>query len=1031
MLRRAILAPIVLLSFLVSFCQKEANIWYFGKKSGLDFSTNPPTLLTNGKMDTREGVAVMSDKISGQLIFYTEGTTVWNRNHVTMPNGTGLLGDYSSTQSSIIVPNPGDINKYYIFTTAINTGFRYSEVDISLGGGLGDIVSATKNQLLIANSISTEKLIAARHCNGKDFWVITHTANDNKFYVYLINSLGIQPPLVYSIGSVLRKAFGDYELTGCLKLSPDASKLANAIGTNMDVTSSPVELFGFNNSTGAITGPVVQLSNLSSPYGVEFSPNEKLLYVTEIIGKKVNQYDLTATNINASKINLISSPTLSYGALQLAPDGKIYVAAENGYTIAYNFLSTIAAPNVLGVGCNYQVNSVNLGSTGALIGLPTFTATFLRDTSGFTHQGTCVGTNTSFNLTYSGNIDSVKWDFGDASAISTTLNPVHIFTNANNYQTKLIIYRKCNTSDTIVRNVNIGPGYNTNLNASICAGSSYTLPNGSIVNQAGVYPVSLQSASGCDSIVTTTLSLNSPPVVDLGKDTALCTGAALVLTSGTGFTSYAWQDGSTSPTLTAATPGVYWLEVESANGCHKRDSINIAFNPVSLFTLGNDTAVCKGKDVLLGLNVSGAASYLWNTGAVTPQIIANTTGIYWLEVKTNQGCIKRDSLNIQISPLPQVVLGIDTAICSNQGITLGKPAAGSDTYLWSNGAVTGQVTTAIAGLYWQEVTNSAGCKARDSIILAVNNVPVFNLGKDTAVCNQQMIVLGTAVPNAMSYLWNTGASSPQVTTSQAGTYWLEVVSNNGCKNRDSVQVTLNNVSNFTLGKDPVICAGQSATLTIPVNGANYSWSNGSIASQIIINSSGLFWAEVSLNGCLKRDSVDVLVTPGPQVKAQISNDIDCGTPEAKLQASGAESYLWTPSIGLSNPAIPDPIVKIGSTATYYLKGVDDNGCDGFDSVIVKVTGTGSSTFNIANAFTPNGDGQNDCFGISKWGAIELIEFSVYNRFGNKVFTTKNQLDCWNGTYKGKLQDPGGFIYIIKAKSFCGEIFRKGIVMLVR
>jgi len=86
---------------------------------------------------------------------------------------------------------------------------------------------------------------------------------------------------------------------------------------------------------------------------------------------------------------------------------------------------------------------------------------------------------------------------------------------------------------------------------------------------------------------------------------------------------------------------------------------------------------------------------------------------------------------------------------------------------------------------------------------------------------------------------------------------------------------------------------------------------------------------------------------------------------------------------------------------------------------------------MPNAFTPNGDTHNDCFGIPKWGTVELKEFSVYNRWGEKIFTTKNVADCCDGTYKGKLQDPGGYIYVVKAKSFCGEIFRKGVVMLIR
>ena len=88
-------------------------------------------------------------------------------------------------------------------------------------------------------------------------------------------------------------------------------------------------------------------------------------------------------------------------------------------------------------------------------------------------------------------------------------------------------------------------------------------------------------------------------------------------------------------------------------------------------------------------------------------------------------------------------------------------------------------------------------------------------------------------------------------------------------------------------------------------------------------------------------------------------------------------------------------------------------------------------FVVPNAFTPNGDGKNDCFGIRKWGNVQIEEFSVFNRWGERIFTTKNPSQCWDGTYKGKLQDAGGYAYVIKAKSFCGDLKRTGMVLLIR
>lgn len=440
---------ILLLVSTFSFAQNESNIWHFGINAGLNFNVSPPAVISGGQITTREGVATISDKITGQLLFYTEGTTVWNRNHIVMPNGNGLLGDFSSTQSSIAVPKPGNANRYYLFTTALLRGMYYSEVDMTLAGGNGDVVAATKNTSLIAGAESSEKLIAVRHCNGVDYWVVTHKLFSSSFIVYLVNAAGVQPGVTYNIGATLADAT-NWTGTGYLKFSSTGGKLVNAIGPAASGQLSNVELLNFDNKTGAITGPVIQLTNFNSPYGVEFSPSGRYLYVSEILGKLVAQYDLAAANVNASRVVIQTSPNLNYGALQLGPDGKIYVSAENGYTIGYNFLSRIDNPEGAGAACNFVSNAVNLGAGRSLIGLPTFAANYLlKDSSYISYTSACTSTNGVFSFTTTANVDSVKWNFGDGSPVSTQLSPTHTYTNANTYNVQLIVYKSCNKNDTV------------------------------------------------------------------------------------------------------------------------------------------------------------------------------------------------------------------------------------------------------------------------------------------------------------------------------------------------------------------------------------------------------------------------------------------------------------------------------------------------------------------------------------------------------------------------------------------------------
>src|SRR6218665_3184083 len=160
------------------FSQLQTHKWYFGKNAGLDFATSPPTVLT-GALNSYEGCASISDA-SGNLLFYTNGDTVYNSLHQVMVNGFNLGGSYSTTQSAIILKKPGSASLYYIFT-ADNCGFvdglSYSIVDMTLQSGLGAVTIKNTQPY----TPTTEKLCAVRHCNGTDFWVVTHGLSNNMF----------------------------------------------------------------------------------------------------------------------------------------------------------------------------------------------------------------------------------------------------------------------------------------------------------------------------------------------------------------------------------------------------------------------------------------------------------------------------------------------------------------------------------------------------------------------------------------------------------------------------------------------------------------------------------------------------------------------------------------------------------------------------------------------------------------------------------------------------------------------------------
>lgn len=381
---------LIILSFFkfFSFSQGEANNWFFAYNSGISFATGVPVLLNGGAMSTDEGCATISDA-AGNLLFYTDGVNVYNKNHLLMPNGTGLLGSPSSTQSGVIIKQPGNSTIYYIFTTPAPedgyvNGLRYSEVDLSLDGGNGEV---TNNKNILLQTPTCEKITGVRHANNQDVWLISHDTGSNQFRTFLITSAGINlTPIISNVGEIVIDDPVSFFVAGQLKAYLGGKKIASAT-----YSSNTFELFDFDNATGLLSNPVL-LSNTSvGAYGVEFSPDGSKLYGSIIIGSTLGQpltenlyqWDLCAGTLSANDIinsrQLIFSGSASsqgMGSLQLAPDGKIYVARYNGLPPGdpnnTHFLGVINDPNASGLACNYVDDGLFLGAMTSGVGLPNF-----------------------------------------------------------------------------------------------------------------------------------------------------------------------------------------------------------------------------------------------------------------------------------------------------------------------------------------------------------------------------------------------------------------------------------------------------------------------------------------------------------------------------------------------------------------------------------------------------------------------------------------------------------------------------------
>ncbi|MFT3843905.1 MAG: gliding motility-associated C-terminal domain-containing protein [Lacibacter sp.] len=410
----------------------------------------------------------------------------------------------------------------------------------------------------------------------------------------------------------------------------------------------------------------------------------------------------------------------------------------------------------------------------------------------------------------------------------------------------------------------------------------------------------------------------------------------------------------------------------------KYDSVQVKVANEKLSISGN-TSVCEGGTV--HLNASGGISYLWSPGnTLSNTTIANpvaaplTTTKYVVTGKTLSGCDSKDSINIIVYKKPTITKTADTSICSNTSVQL--LAGGGVNYLWAP-------------------------------FSTLNNA---------------------AIPN------------PVATPTQNTTYIVAVTDNHLCTNTDSVKITIKAKPVFGINESKSICEKESVILSAS-GGSIYHWdpsstlNNPDIASPVANPTTTTnYTVNITETTCNTTSSLSTTITvhPLPVLQLSKSNDIDCSQNYSQLNVSGANTYLWSPALSLNNTSISNPIASPIVPTMYNVTGTNNFGCSSTDSILVDIKNSNQGLYLMPNAFTPNNDGLNDCYGIKLWGILTDVEFSVFNRWGQRLFFTTNPNQCWDGMYKGINQNADTYIYFIKAKSVCaGNIVKRGYFLLIR
>jgi gliding motility-associated-like protein len=734
------------------------NIWAFGTNAGIDFSSGTAVAITTA-ISTSEGSASVCDT-TGHLRFYTDGTSVWDRNNNLMPNCTdlpdvGINITISTAQGALIVPMPGSTQKYYVFSLgkfeATADGYfgklYYSLIDMSLNGGLGDVIPGEKGILM--DSFLTEHMTAVSG-NSCNIWLLVTSRVAPTFKAYEIDFNGINFTPVLSPRILPPAGASNDGNIGTIDVATDRSKIA--------ITQSNLYIYDFDADSGKVKNPLL-IDSTDGYYGVSFSPDNSKLYAGIAYPNKINQFDLSsgdsATMVN-SKV-LIATGQVFSGAIKRGPDNRIYYCSRANDSA----INIINFPNLAGIACQNVTNGLPLVTgTNALFGLPNLAMIAnkrkVRHTSTDTvycyHAITLTATNTSG--------DDYVWENGsnDTSRIIQTTGDYwvsyHVISPCmyDEYSdTFHIIY------DNTIKTISTTTGHTGYckadsylMKAANVFPTNYTWEDGSTdtqryIYQTGTYWVSYQIDSICKHFTDTFKIVfpAEPYVVSFTTDTIVCVNDAIQLqnTSNAYYTSFNWSFGNgdtaviANPVITYLHAGSYevTLTAHINDLCFATSVKNIVVDSVYQDHFRMTThAICTGRSIdfyplisgtstSLDLNFGDGDHYSFSNEQEITHAYADTGLLQVTLTAQYRACASNSFVDtVRIYPLPKVDLGADTGLCLHGAPIMLQnlfPAPAVSThFLWNTGDTTAILKVVHPGIYSLTISTApVGCATTEQI----------------------------------------------------------------------------------------------------------------------------------------------------------------------------------------------------------------------------------------------------------------------------------------------------------------------------
>ena len=405
-----------------------------------------------------------------------------------------------------------------------------------------------------------------------------------------------------------------------------------------------------------------------------------------------------------------------------------------------------------------------------------------------------------------------------------------------------------------------------------------------------------------------------------------CNPEPLFLNAGNTGCSFLWNTGDTMQYCLAKTPGVYWVTVTNTLGLSSSDTVTVLSGTMPKVKFPKDTTFCEGFSAKLDAKNPGA-TYLWNLGDTSSEILVNTTGVYSVTIWGMKGCATKNSISVIVNPSPKIELGNDTNFCDGKILKLDAENIGSN-YLWNTGAVTRTVNVTISGKYLVTVTNKYNCTDSDSINVLVNPKPLVMIGTDTTICRGDSLVLD-AENIGSRFIWNTGDTTQKITVDSTGYYFVTVTDTFGCFNKSDIVISLFEKGFLSIGADTSVCPETNLNLNAEYPKAKfYLWNTGSTSPSIAVANKGDYSVIVTdSNNCSIKDTIRIDNFKQPNVDLG-GDTLFCLGDSIVLDARNSGSqYLWSTS-----EATKSIIVKL--PGKYYIQLSDTNQCQAVDTILV-------------------------------------------------------------------------------------------------